>query len=511
MAAIGLAEDRICAENVLQLQDISLHALVGSRQWEILPAGATFVNGTDAQSAMPEVLFPGPGTYEVYLTVTTTEGTDRDTAYVTVDPGTALPLNEDFEGGLWPPLGWALDSHLEAPGWEPTHVTGPDSLPTLAAGLAWPSQGTSGTRDILWTQRIDLRGADAPQVAFDLAYAGSSDSLELWVVPDCGEGIPVRLWVQAGPQLQTSPTLSLTNWQPRGPSDWRRDSADLSPFAGQSLRLFFAAVSGSGPGGRLFLDNIGWTDRGIPAPAAQISSPAGIVCAGTTVSFTDASGGGVADTYTWDFGTEATPSTATGPGPHQVVFSGSGTRSISLTASNAAGSTSIDRVIEVLPAPDATFSFSGDSTSFTFIPADTTAWSYWWDFGDGDSSTEVAPVHTFPTAAPYPVTLIVTNACGQDTAVTALVGVADLLSDLRLALHPNPGNGQFGLVIDAPTATSWTLRLYDLRGRHIRTQALPLQGAAQQHDLDWRDLPAGAYLLQASSKLGVTTLRLLVQ
>lgn len=43
--------------------------------------------------------------------------------------------------------------------------------------------------------------------------------------------------------------------------------------------------------------------------------------------------------------------------------------------------------------------------------------SWFWDFGDGSSSTQQSPVHTYDTTGTYSVTLIATNAFGSDTLV----------------------------------------------------------------------------------------------
>jgi PKD repeat protein len=50
-----------------------------------------------------------------------------------------------------------------------------------------------------------------------------------------------------------------------------------------------------------------------------------------------------------------------------------------------------------------------------------TAWS--WDFGDGTTSTEQHPVHTFPEVGEYTVTLTVTNDAGTSTTTAAITVV----------------------------------------------------------------------------------------
>jgi glucose/arabinose dehydrogenase/PKD repeat protein len=73
------------------------------------------------------------------------------------------------------------------------------------------------------------------------------------------------------------------------------------------------------------------------APIADFEVNPQMGCIGTAVTFTSVSVGTV-DTYTWNFGDGATPATATGIGPHSVLFSSEGTKEVSLTVNNTAGS-----------------------------------------------------------------------------------------------------------------------------------------------------------------------------
>ncbi|MGB4846324.1 MAG: PKD domain-containing protein, partial [Saprospiraceae bacterium] len=48
------------------------------------------------------------------------------------------------------------------------------------------------------------------------------------------------------------------------------------------------------------------------------------------------------------------------------------------------------------------------------------ATGYAWSFGDGNTSTQSDPSHTYSTSGTYNVTLIVTNECGSDTAYSSI-------------------------------------------------------------------------------------------
>ncbi|WP_337965310.1 PQQ-dependent sugar dehydrogenase [uncultured Flavobacterium sp.] len=72
------------------------------------------------------------------------------------------------------------------------------------------------------------------------------------------------------------------------------------------------------------------------APVADFEVNSQMGCLNTPVTFTSVSLGTV-DNYLWNFGESETPPTATGIGPHSVIYSTEGTKTVSLTVSNTAG------------------------------------------------------------------------------------------------------------------------------------------------------------------------------
>lgn len=66
-------------------------------------------------------------------------------------------------------------------------------------------------------------------------------------------------------------------------------------------------------------------------------------------------------------------------------------------------------------SPNAAFTFSveGQTTTFTFTGSNAT--SYSWDFGDGETSMDESPVHTYSSGGTYSVVLTVENVSGTDT------------------------------------------------------------------------------------------------
>jgi hypothetical protein len=87
----------------------------------------------------------------------------------------------------------------------------------------------------------------------------------------------------------------------------------------------------SGYGLNCHLDSLVITSTDIEEPYPDFTVSERIIAAGDTVVFTDNSFNGPYTYYDWDFGYSADPATATGPGPHMVVYDSTGYASISLT------------------------------------------------------------------------------------------------------------------------------------------------------------------------------------
>ncbi|MFC2107551.1 PKD domain-containing protein, partial [Bacteroidota bacterium] len=102
------------------------------------------------------------------------------------------------------------------------------------------------------------------------------------------------------------------------------------------------------------------------------------------------------------------------------TFAGSGTYNVSLQVSNSNGCVnSVTIPILVNPHPDADFSYSAqpcenDTTQFTDLSVAhaMNLVSWYWDFGDGDTSTDQNPIHIYQSQGTFNVMLAVENSNG---------------------------------------------------------------------------------------------------
>lgn len=147
-------------------------------------------------------------------------------------------------------------------------------------------------------------------------------------------------------------------------------------------------------------------------PELVVNSSEKSGCAPFIVNFHNNSKG--ANLFKYDFGDGGSKITRSAPETVQYTFKNPGVYNVVLTASNGCSDTTTTETITVLEQP--IINFSADKTTgcpgieVKFNNLTTGALSYLWDFGDGKTSTEFEPTHTYSGSNPfYTVTLTATN------------------------------------------------------------------------------------------------------
>ncbi len=155
-------------------------------------------------------------------------------------------------------------------------------------------------------------------------------------------------------------------------------------------------------------------------PVADFSFTQLNECVPATVNYTDNSTNDP-DSWAWSF-PGGSPATSTDQNP-VVTYNAPGVYGATLVATNAAGSNSITQnaIIDVIDVPVPDFDMDVTGNFVVFMNSTLYGTSYSWNFGDGNSSTDANPFHTYTEDGSYSVLLTATNSCGSASTVKTVV------------------------------------------------------------------------------------------
>jgi gliding motility-associated-like protein len=183
--------------------------------------------------------------------------------------------------------------------------------------------------------------------------------------------------------------------------------------------IWFKLTSGAG-----CVDSVSQTIRVHPKPVADFSLGGTTnVCIGQNLSISPSStiSTGSITQWSWNLGNGTTPVYSNGS-DFTTSYTVAGPVSITLVNTSDQGCVSgvITRTLDVRPLPVANFltptgiCMPGGSTVFTNTSsiADNSTLSWQWNFGDGNTSTQQNPSHSYTTIGVYNVTLVATSPYG---------------------------------------------------------------------------------------------------
>ncbi|MDF2437541.1 MAG: hypothetical protein K0Q95_1917 [Bacteroidota bacterium] len=244
---------------------------------------------------------------------------------------------------------------------------------------------------------------------------------------------------------------------------------------------------------------------------------------------------GTADTYFWDFGDGTTSNQAN---PYHV-FGSNGGYYVHLTTSSSIDSTCYSSHAEYIYLSglcDASFSIYQDSANVnnflvycnsTGNPSNT----YFWDFGDGTTSTQQYPVHTYAVSSAYYLCLTVTspNGCTDthcDTlnpghgsgplTVTVLplstTGITEEAKiETSLENYPNPFSASTTISYSVSQDATVEIYVMDLLGNRVGSIENS-RISSGQYTRSWNadHLSSGMYLLQMKVNNDLVTKKIVI-
>lgn len=146
-----------------------------------------------------------------------------------------------------------------------------------------------------------------------------------------------------------------------------------------------------------------------------------------------------------------------------------------------------------------------------------TASTWFWNFGDGNTSTMANPTNDYTAAGggTYAVTLVAGNVCGLDTTVinvdvTCLVSI-EAPSEVNLSIYPNPNNGQFRLVTDLEGTVPVSVSITDLQGKIVYDRDFGINAGTFEEEVNLNEGASGVYFVRLKSGDQVEVRKIIVE
>ena len=218
------------------------------------------------------------------------------------------------------------------------------------------------------------------------------------------------------------------------------------------------------------------------SPQAQLTATPAVGCSPLAVQFTDNSvvGTGAITTYQWAFGDGSSASGTT----VNNTYSGVGSYNVTLSVSDVNGCSDVVTLSDHITVQDIDIvNFTASQTTwcdtpFTVMFTDLTAanpnYTYFWDFGDGNTSTTQNPTHTYTTLGNFVVQLTVTDAVSGCSKVKTKNNYIKVGSELSFTYTPSTGCEPLDVAFTNTTSGSTTGWSWDMGDGYTLTQQNPV-------------------------------------
>jgi hypothetical protein len=159
---------------------------------------------------------------------------------------------------------------------------------------------------------------------------------------------------------------------------------------------------------------------------------------------------------------------------------------------------------------EANFSAVGNGATAVFTDSSVGAVSWLWDFGDGNSSTQQNPTHTYTSNGPHLVTLTINNgACSYTDSVEVITSLQHLQNGLEVVLMPNPTKDHAQLRFSQVLDVDVDVTILGVNGQVVRQQVV--RAGEDRLVLQVADLPAAVYLVRLTTAKAAEVHKLIIR
>jgi len=379
-----------------------------------------FGDADSASTQNPTHLYDTTGVYPVTLTVTT-------------DTGCTDEVTKDVLVSELPQAAFTYETPCAKGSTEFTSQSATPALGDTIVSWQWAfGDGSTSTRENP-VHSFDTTGMYPVTLTVTTARGctqSTTDTIEVFPALKAGFAADNLCFGDSVQFEDTSPTFSIIDWY------WEFDDGTFSTEQNpshvfQSTGTFDVSLA---------VENaIGCQDTVVKPielsqqPQAAFQAPA--TCEGEPYTLQDNSNtfGDSITAYRW---TVNDSTTFTEPSP-TLMFPDSGVQDVGLHITTSRGcSDATTKTVTVNAPPDAKFDFSpkfgGAPLVVSFTNETSYASSYFWDFGDSATSTEVSPTHTFNQNKTYEIVLVATDSDGCSDTTTRTLDVKKAILDIAV-------------------------------------------------------------------------------
>lgn len=148
-----------------------------------------------------------------------------------------------------------------------------------------------------------------------------------------------------------------------------------------------------------------------------------------------------------------------------------------------------------------------------FTNTSTNAAGYFWDFGDGNTSTTASPTHVYALPGTYTVTLIAYGSCNNDTIQFQVfpnnTSVKEEGIDYHFSAYPNPTEGVFLITMNDLDVNHLEINIINLQGQVLHTTYAENVQGTYTHPMDISAFPSGIYIIRVAADTQIFSSRLI--
>lgn len=240
-----------------------------------------------------------------------------------------------------------------------------------------------------------------------------------------------------------------------------------------------------------------------PLPTSSMNNPVAAYCVGSSVDVPIEFSGLAPWTFSYTIN-DLNPSViTTSNNPYNISATSTGVYKVidinsnNCIGTNISGNTTVTESFYSYPS----FIYNANGLEITFTNNSQNANSYFWNFGDGQTSTDENPIHLYQSPDIYTVMVTASNGVCADSTLSQIinllgVNVNDVNSETNISLFPNPSNGNVTIAILGNNQKDWTFEVTNSIGQIIQSGKYN----RSVENIDLTGLSAGIYTIKIISE-----------